>query len=380
MTRRVGNNPSVVADAKNSIGSQKPSVSRYLDIFASKSLFPVVLLLSAWFLISCLAVSIFTSKRFETDLRRYSLELDQTASAVTYHFERSLSFLNVAPATVADNIAVITALRSISAQSLQGITSPGAGRSFLNSRHDITALNRHLATQKKDLDVDVIWVLAPNGLCIASSNYDQPESFVGISYSDRAYFTGALSGKRGRQYAVGRQTNVPGLFFSAPIYDGEKIIGVVTVKIDILKLSQWFSRFNCFVTDAAGVIILSSDKTLEHLALADAPVFRMTPETREKQYKRRDFSTLKIGNFGERFISYPAITLPNNEHAFMLSHGQQSKDGYNVFAYAKVIEAGSLRTAQWSLSLFWFSFRGQHSYFFSPVFVVIFVICATPSP
>jgi signal transduction histidine kinase/CheY-like chemotaxis protein/HPt (histidine-containing phosphotransfer) domain-containing protein len=310
----------------------------------------ILLLLGGWLLVAYFAVSGFTDKRFAVELQQHSTELDQTTAAVTYNFERSLSFLNVLPATVADNIAVVSTLHSINKLSSWKTDSPEDKRGFLNSRRDVAELNLHLLSQKKDLDVDVIWVLTPSGDCIASSNFDKPESFVGISYSDRAYFKTALSGLRGKQYAVGRQTNIPGLFFSAPIFDGSSVIGTVAVKIDISKLSRWFDRFDCFVTDAEGVIILSSNKGLEHHALADATVYRMTPEARDKQYKRRDFPVLKINNFGGQQSSYMAITLPGSDDSYMVAKGQLGKDGYTVFTYTKVAEAGQLRTLKWQFT------------------------------
>jgi len=250
------------------------------------------------------------------------------------------------PTTVADDMAVIIALRSFNVQSLLKRNIPEDKRSYLSSRQDLAALNLHLATQTKDLDVDVIWILAGNGDCIASSNYNQPESFVGVNYADRAYFTSAMAGLRGRQYAVGRKTNIPGLYFSAPIYSKGNVIGAVVLKIDIAKLSQWFNRFNCFVTDAAGVIILANDKALEHKALVDAPVFRMSSATRDNQYKRHDFPLLKIGNLGDQFSSYPAISLPGSDRRYMLAQSQHSKDGYTLFTYSEVSEVEQLRTVQ----------------------------------
>jgi signal transduction histidine kinase/CheY-like chemotaxis protein/HPt (histidine-containing phosphotransfer) domain-containing protein len=337
-------------DSASSIASNKQPESKRPVFLDRRSSVFLLIMMGGWLLISFFAVSYFTNKRLASDLQRYSTELNQTVSAVTYHFDRSLSFLNVAPVTVADNMAVITALRSLDKQSLWERKTPEDKLTFLQSRQDLAALNLHLVSQKKDLDVDVIWILAASGDCIASSNYDRPESFVGISYSDRAYFKSAMAGQRGRQYAVGRQTNIPGLFFSAPIYDAGRVIGAVTVKIDISKLSRWFDRFNCFVTDTAGVIILSSNKLLEHYALENAPVFQMSAEVRDKQYKRSEFPVLKIGNLGKQFSSYPAITLPDSDTPHMLAKSTPTKDGYIIYTFAKISDAKLFNTVRWQLT------------------------------
>ena len=307
-------------------------------------------LLSVWFLLSYLCVSSFIDKHFLSALQQHSTELGQTAAAVKYHFDRSITFLHVLPATVADDMAVMTALRSFDYHSLGDIDTPESKLSFLNSRNDLVALNHHLAEQQMNLDVNVIWILAPNGDCIASSNFDQSESFVGVSYSDRGYFKTAMTGQMGRQYAVGRQTNIPGLFFSAPILDGGNIIGVVIIKIDISKFSQWLNRFNCFISDSNGVIILSSDKSLENYALVDAPIFRMSSEARDRQYKRNDFSVLKIGRF-ERESSYLTISLPRSDSFYLLSRSQPSDDGYTLITYTTIVEAESLRKTKWQITI-----------------------------
>jgi signal transduction histidine kinase/DNA-binding response OmpR family regulator len=327
-------------------GLKKHSELRKPGYVSHRSSAFLAVLLCGWLLISYLAVSWFTDKRLAADLRRHAAELDQSTVAVTYHFERSLAYLNIMPATIADDMAVVMALRSLGGHSLSTEGTPPTKSSYLNSRKDLAALNLRLASLAKDLDVDVIWILAESGDCIASSNYNQPESFVGVNYSDRDYFTKAMSGLRGRQYAVGRRTNIPGLFFSAPIFSGETPIGAVALKIDISRLSQWFNRFNCFVTDAAGVIIIANNKALEHNALVDAPVFHMSSAARYEQYKRQDFPLLKIDNFTDQFSPFPAITLPGSDSRYMLARSRQSKDGYTVYTYAQVTEVEQLRTAQ----------------------------------
>jgi signal transduction histidine kinase/DNA-binding response OmpR family regulator len=328
-----------------------PWISHFLN--PRRSLL-VVALLGMWLLVSYLAVSWYADKRFADDLRQRATELNHTTDAVTYHLERSLTFLNVMPATFANDISVITALRSFDHLSLLKRTTTEDKRIYLASRADLAALNMHLAKQTSELDVDVIWILADNGDCLASSNYNQPESFVGVNYADRAYFKSAMTGQQGRQYAVGRKTNIPGLFFSAPIVIGDKVVGAVALKIDLTRLSQWFSRFNCFITDAAGVIILANDKALVHYALADAPVLRIAADAREKQYRRRDFPVLKVGGFGDQFPAYRAIILPGSESRYLLERSQRSKDGYTIFAYAKVEEGEQLRSLQLPVTLLFF--------------------------
>jgi len=317
--------------------------------FLTRSLFPsristikILAILSVWFVISYLSVSHLIHRRVTTELERHSAELKQTAIAVTYHFARSLFYLDILPARIADNLVVRASLRSYSGRSGRQESSVEDNHRFLVSRPELETLNRFLDVERREFDVDVLWVIDPDGTCIASSNFDKPESFVGINYADRAYFKSAMEGRRGKQYAVGRATNIPGFYFSAPVKAGDRIMAVVVAKIDVSRLNQWFSLFNCFVTDKAGVIVITSEKNLENHALAGSQVFQMIPETREKQYKRRDFPVLSIGNYGGLLNPYLSTTFPGSDVPYLLVRSDQDKNGYTIYSYAKLNEIEKL--------------------------------------
>ena len=139
-----------------------------------------------------------------------------------------------------------------------------------------------------------MFLIRKDGLCIASSNADLPESFVGVNYDDREYFRAAMRGKRHQQYAMGRQTNIPGLFFSSPVFSGNEIIGVVVAKIDLPYLSYLTRPTNGFVVDEYGVIVLGPDKEFEMMALPDATVHELAENTRVLRYKRSEIRTIAI--------------------------------------------------------------------------------------
>lgn len=148
-----------------------------------------------------------------------------------------------------------------------------------------------------------------------------------MNYADRAYFKSAMAGRRGRQYAVGRTTNIPGLFFSAPIEDHGQRLGAVVAKIDVSRLSEWFKRFDCFIVDESGVVILSSDPSLDGHAIAGSPVFQASPQELEKKYKRTQFRSLDIGPVDARIASYTAAVFPGNSSHFKVASRRRSDDG-----------------------------------------------------
>lgn len=153
-------------------------------------------------------------------------------------------------------------------------------------------ISEKLATFAAKANVGVIWVLNSDGLCVSSSNAGKPESFVGTNYRDRGYFKQARDGKPGYQYAVGRKSNIPGLFFSAPIksQDGS-FAGAVIVKIDLPTVS-WVDQLSGFVSDDKGVVILSHDKDMELKAMPGATIAWLPKAERQALYKKVDFETL----------------------------------------------------------------------------------------
>ncbi len=51
--------------------------------------------------------------------------------------------------------------------------------------------------------VSAIYVMNDQGITIASSNYDEPNSFVGVNYGFHPYFKRAMNGQEGSMYALG---------------------------------------------------------------------------------------------------------------------------------------------------------------------------------
>jgi C4-dicarboxylate-specific signal transduction histidine kinase len=129
-----------------------------------------------------------------------------------------------------------------------------------------------------------------------------------------------MRGENGYQFAVGKVSHQPGLYLSAPIVSGKKIIGVVVVKIEISRLARNIDFSNAFLVDENGVIILSQDSNLIMKAIPGNAINDMSYERRLSIYARDQFEAItmqpwpnyprltRIGNFSEPFaISITAI-------------------------------------------------------------------------
>lgn len=121
-------------------------------------------------------------------------------------------------------------------------------------------LNRKLEHVNGAAATSTLTLLDRNGLALAASNWDQPESNVGNNYRFRPYFQQAMANGSGDFYALGVTTAVPGYFLSQAVRaDDGTAIGVVVVKVVLRPLEQAWNELpeQVFVSDAHGVIFLS---------------------------------------------------------------------------------------------------------------------------
>ena len=120
------------------------------------------------------------------------------------------------------------------------------------------------------------YLLDTAGTAIAASNWADEVSFVGNDYSYRPYFSQAMQGRLGRFFALGTASLKRGYYFSHPVRERNRIIGVAVVKIGIDQIEQDLrsSEHEIFLADASGIIVLSGHpdwrlKTLGALSEAD---------------------------------------------------------------------------------------------------------------
>jgi two-component system, NtrC family, C4-dicarboxylate transport sensor histidine kinase DctB len=136
----------------------------------------------------------------------------------------------------------------------------------VNDRELINRLNLTLHSIQRQSKVSAIYLMDRNGNTLASSNWDQPLSFVGKNFGFRPYFREAIGGTAGRFYGIGNTTSEPGYFIAQPVYPsaashgGEAPIGVIAVKIGLSEFEQTWSRSEepIALADGSGVVFLSN--------------------------------------------------------------------------------------------------------------------------
>lgn len=121
-------------------------------------------------------------------------------------------------------------------------------------------LNRKLEQLVRASSASVIYVTDASGLAIASSNWQEPVSFVGNNYAFRSYFTRGMAEGKAEHFALGTVSRRPGLYISHRVGDASAPQGVVVVKMEFDGLEREWSdaRRPVYVVDDNDVVLISS--------------------------------------------------------------------------------------------------------------------------
>jgi two-component system C4-dicarboxylate transport sensor histidine kinase DctB len=130
-----------------------------------------------------------------------------------------------------------------------------------NSSAQRGVLNRRLAALARQTRAAAIYLMDADGLTIASSNWDRPDSFIGSNYRFRDYFGGALRDGTRTEFALGTVSRRPGLYLAERVGAADAPLGVVAVKVEFDSLeAKWRdAEDGVFVTDPQGIVLLASD-------------------------------------------------------------------------------------------------------------------------
>ncbi len=291
-------------------------------------------LLAIWFLLAWVIADSSLERDIQEAIKTQTLALDELTGKTAQSIDQGLDYLHEIPGLVAKEERVLEALsRLVFAQ--PPAASMQHRRVVWTEDSLLKRIDAYLEKVAVSLDADVVWVMNSSGDCIASSNARRPDSFIGTNYADREYFRMAREGKRGQQYAVGRKTNIPGLFFSAPIVLDGHFLGVAVAKIDLPKLAHMVSQADSFITDKNGVIILARDPSLEMRSLPDAATAKLSAAERSALYKRENLAPLKIDSWEPP--GFPSLHRFEQEaQPVLISTFNLSHESLGVYAFKRI--------------------------------------------
>jgi diguanylate cyclase (GGDEF)-like protein len=230
----------------------------------------------------------------ESQIRERSLLLvDQqrelatdTAVSVSAQIGATLAYMRGIPKVLGKQSEIQEVLSRMGPDVERSPQSAQQFRAKMEKSQDFARLNQRLESILSDLDVEQILVINAAGDCVASAGFPEEVSPVGVNYRDRKYFQQARQEEAGRQFAVGRTTNIPGIFYSSAVVLHGRFLGVVAVRINVTQLSSLGIDSNTLIADENQVVVLSGNPAYYMKALPGSKLDGLLPNDLESLYQR----------------------------------------------------------------------------------------------
>lgn len=198
----------------------------------------------------------------------------------------------------------------------------------------IHSVNLELKQIAENVGASDIYVIDADGYTWAASNFDQPQSFVGLSYVYRPYFQQAIQGNQGHFFALGTASLKRGYYFSAPIRLQGQIAGVVTVKITVEALeADWQGAdSDILVTDRFGIIFMSSRSNWHFKSLQPLQASTLEEIKASRQYPIDQLGqlNLKVEPIGDQGVERFTIGVDSTEQRYVANAMAMPEAGWNV--------------------------------------------------
>lgn len=156
------------------------------------------------------------------------------------------------------------------------------------SADKVTQINAYLVDMNRRAGAFAVYVLDDKGTTLASSNWQDRSSYVGVNYGFRPYFKNAIAGGIGRFYGIGFSTFEAGYFISQPVQRDGRILGIVAAKVNLDWIEQSWrtpgAGEQIWVKDANGVIILATTPAFKFKTLAP-----LSPAAKKDISEQRQF-------------------------------------------------------------------------------------------
>ena len=227
-------------------------------------------------------------------VEREQIAAAATAASVDANVAFTLAHMRNIPKVLAKQPEIEGLLARMGPNVAPNRLAPQAFRRVLAADRPLSVLARRLEAMVGELGVDQIWVVNAAGDCIASGGFARDATATGVNYIDREYFLMARSQGSGQQFAVGRTTNVPGIYHSAAVSSGDRFLGIVVVKTNVTRLSRLARGSNVFITDENGVVIIAGDRAMLMKAIPGASWSRLPESEVRGRYRRAGFEQLAI--------------------------------------------------------------------------------------
>lgn len=204
-----------------------------------------------------------------------------------------------------------------------------------------------------------IYIMDSRGITLAASNWQSKDSFVGSNFSFRPYFQQGINGQDGFYFALGLNSGIRGLYFSAPIWDGDKVAGVLAIKINVPELEELWKlpgsglTLELVVTDDDGIVFLSSENSWRYRSLFLIDEKRLQSIAFERRYPE-----MTITPIGLEILPKPAGLSDQSQYIeyqgehFVQVRQKMEDAGWNLSVFAGTGSVSNERLRSLMLALF----------------------------
>lgn len=174
-----------------------------------------------------------------------------------------------------------------------------------------TTANRHLERLAQMTGASDAYVMDSRGMTVAASNWALEATFIGHDFSFRPYFKEAMQGRYGRYFALGTTSGQRGYYFSAPITNGDTIVGVAVVKAALAEIERSWAVADerIIVTDPDGVIFISSEPAWRYRSLQPLDISTLDEIVSGRRYANMDLASLPVKAQNTTAEGLPTLTI-----------------------------------------------------------------------
>lgn len=159
----------------------------------------------------------------------------------------------------------LSSLLSEHRKSVKALSGMKEVSGYLQNPNDIKVIdaNNILDHFRESMGVEVCYLLDSKGNTMASSNRNDPDSFVGHNFSFRPYFIEAVQNKFATYLALGTTSKKRGAYYSYPVFGekADKPVGIAVIKASIQTIEKELSLSPeeiVLVTDPHGIVFISN--------------------------------------------------------------------------------------------------------------------------
>jgi two-component system, NtrC family, C4-dicarboxylate transport sensor histidine kinase DctB len=215
-----------------------------------------------------------------------------------------------------------------------------------NEQSKITKLNQLLSDIRTMTQASDIYLIDKKGITIGASNWQFPNSFVGMNFTFRPYFQDALKGKLSHYYAVGLSSGKRGFYYAFPVIIDDVVAGVIALKISIADIEEQYKKtvlnnsFNFLIVAPDDVVFISDRPEWRLKTIGNLSKAKQLNLIAEKRYTDKEISSLNVVDISNHYF-------PKKLGSELLKV-TSNKGSEEVFALNKLMKTANWQVHLWS--------------------------------